>query len=133
MASREIKVLGEASKGQHCVKIAVNWLRTIARIPQHPTSYTHCPYPRPRYSTSNPPPSSTFYCGLATSSLSWFSLAFSILTSSSSSLCLLLFLSSSSNLFLSTVHLLAQPLWEGRWQGWRAKGQCKIKFSSGAK
>ena len=34
-----------------------DWLRTIAHIPQHPTSYTHCPYPRPRYSTSNPPPS----------------------------------------------------------------------------
>ena len=75
-----------------------------------------------------PHPLSTVRLGL-----SWLSLAFSILSSSSSSLCLLLFLSSSSSLFLSTVHLLVQPLREGRWQGWRAKGQCKIKFSSGAK
>ena len=57
------------------MNIAMNWLRTITNIPQHPTSYTHCPYPRPRYSTSNPPPPSHLIhfllCGSASVGSPW--------------------------------------------------------------
>ena len=105
------KLLG-VSNGQEYVNIDCKQLQIPLNTP-HPTPIVPIPTSSIQYvhpSSPFPPhPLSTAAWPLI-SSLSWLSLAFSILTSYSSSLCLLLFLSSSSNLFLSTVHLLDQPL-----------------------